>query len=55
MSLSAPVFTLPLLCLAALLAGLVDGMVGGGGLMQLPARLALRRGTGFVRGCFWWS
>ena len=34
-------FTLPLLCLAALLAGLIDGMVGGGGLIQLPALLLL--------------
>ena len=62
------------LCLTALLAGFVDAIVGGGGLIQLPAmllllpgvpmaacnilgstlgaRLALRRGTGFVRSLF---
>ena len=34
-------FTLPLLCLAALAAGLVDSMVGGGSLIQLPALLLL--------------
>lgn len=34
-------FTLPLLCLAAFGAGLIDGMVGGGGLIQLPALLLL--------------
>jgi uncharacterized membrane protein YfcA len=33
--------TTTLLCLAALLAGLIDGMVGGGGLIQLPALLLL--------------
>ncbi|RZK16103.1 MAG: sulfite exporter TauE/SafE family protein [Hymenobacter sp.] len=32
---------LPLLCFFALLAGLIDGMVGGGGLIQLPALLLL--------------
>ena len=37
----APEYTLPLLCLASLLAGLIDGMVGGGGLIQLPALLLL--------------
>jgi uncharacterized membrane protein YfcA len=41
MSLSDPSFTLPLLCAASLLAGLIDGMVGGGGLIQLPALLLL--------------
>jgi uncharacterized membrane protein YfcA len=34
-------YTLPLLCAASLLAGLIDGMVGGGGLIQLPALLLL--------------
>lgn len=38
-------YTLPLLCLAALLAGLIDGMVGGGGLLQLPALLLLLPGV----------
>ena len=33
--------TLLLLCFFALLAGLIDGMVGGGGLIQLPALLLL--------------
>lgn len=33
--------TLPLLCLAAFAAGLVDSMVGGGSLIQLPALLLL--------------
>ena len=33
--------TLTLLCLAGFLAGLIDGMVGGGGLIQLPALLLL--------------
>ena len=33
--------TLVFLCLAALLAGFIDGMVGGGGLVQLPALLVL--------------
>ena len=37
----ASVFVLPLLCFFAFLAGLVDGMVGGGGLIQLPALLLL--------------
>lgn len=37
----SPEMTLLLLCLAALLAGLIDGMVGGGGLIQLPALLLL--------------
>lgn len=32
---------LPLLCFFAFLAGLIDGMVGGGGLIQLPALLLL--------------
>jgi uncharacterized membrane protein YfcA len=41
MPLSDPSYTLPLLCLASLLAGLIDGMVGGGGLIQLPALLLL--------------
>ena len=41
MALSDPVYTLPLLCAASLLAGLIDGMVGGGGLIQLPALLLL--------------
>ena len=36
----APV-VLPLLCFFAFLAGLIDGMVGGGGLIQLPAMLLL--------------
>ncbi|RZK13066.1 MAG: sulfite exporter TauE/SafE family protein, partial [Hymenobacter sp.] len=34
-------FVLPLLCFFAFLAGLIDGMVGGGGLIQLPALLLL--------------
>jgi uncharacterized membrane protein YfcA len=34
-------FMLPLLCFFAFLAGLIDGMVGGGGLIQLPALLLL--------------
>ena len=38
MALTSP---LPLLCLAALGAGLVDSMVGGGSLIQLPALLLL--------------
>lgn len=33
------VFTLVLLCLAAFVAGFVDAIVGGGGLIQLPAAL----------------
>ncbi|MGI4872648.1 MAG: sulfite exporter TauE/SafE family protein [Janthinobacterium lividum] len=33
--------TILLLCLAAFGAGLIDGMVGGGGLIQLPALLLL--------------
>ncbi|WP_375417527.1 sulfite exporter TauE/SafE family protein [uncultured Hymenobacter sp.] len=33
--------TLLLLCLAALLAGFIDAVVGGGGLIQLPAMLLL--------------
>lgn len=37
--------TLPLLCLAALGAGLVDSMVGGGSLIQLPALLLLLPGV----------
>jgi len=41
MSLSDPALTLFLLCLASLLAGLIDGMVGGGGLIQLPTLLLL--------------
>jgi len=41
MSLSDPALILPLLCAASLLAGLIDGMVGGGGLIQLPALLLL--------------
>jgi uncharacterized membrane protein YfcA len=41
MSVSDPSYTLPLLCAASLLAGLIDGMVGGGGLIQLPALLLL--------------
>src|ERR671917_5016 len=35
-----------LLCLAALLAGWVDAVVGGGGLIQLPALLVLLPGAG---------
>ncbi|RSK24685.1 sulfite exporter TauE/SafE family protein [Hymenobacter metallilatus] len=38
-------FTLALLCGAAFLAGLVDAIVGGGGLIQLPAMLLLLQGT----------
>ncbi len=34
-----PLATLALLCLAALLAGWIDAVVGGGGLVQLPALL----------------
>ncbi|MBG8555486.1 sulfite exporter TauE/SafE family protein [Hymenobacter guriensis] len=37
--------TLALLCGAAFLAGLVDAIVGGGGLIQLPAMLLLLKGT----------
>jgi uncharacterized membrane protein YfcA len=37
----AAVLVLPLLCFFAFLAGLIDGMVGGGGLIQLPALLLL--------------
>jgi uncharacterized membrane protein YfcA len=37
--------TLALLCLFAFLAGLVDAIVGGGGLIQLPAMLVLLEGT----------
>lgn len=37
--------TLLLLCLAALLAGFVDAVVGGGGLIQLPAMLLLLPGV----------
>lgn len=33
---------LALVCLAAFVAGLVDAMAGGGGLVQLPALLAIR-------------
>ncbi|MFE3779768.1 TSUP family transporter [Amycolatopsis sp. NPDC059090] len=37
-----------LLCGAALLAGTFDAIVGGGGLIQLPAMLAVLPGTGVV-------
>ncbi|GGG55262.1 sulfite exporter TauE/SafE family protein [Hymenobacter glacieicola] len=37
--------TLALLCAFAFLAGLVDAVVGGGGLIQLPALLVLLKGT----------
>ncbi|QIX60104.1 TSUP family transporter [Hymenobacter lutimineralis] len=37
--------TIALLCGAAFLAGLVDAIVGGGGLIQLPAMLLLLKGT----------
>ena len=37
--------TLGLLCFFAFLAGLVDAIVGGGGLIQLPAMLLLLKGT----------
>ena len=37
--------TLLLLCVAALLAGFVDAVVGGGGLIQLPAMLLLLPGV----------
>lgn len=37
--------TLALLCLFAFLAGFVDSMVGGGGLIQLPAMLLLLKGV----------
>src|SRR5436305_965367 len=35
------VFDLSLLCLAAFFAGFVDAIVGGGGLIQLPAALVI--------------
>ncbi|UYZ63779.1 sulfite exporter TauE/SafE family protein [Hymenobacter weizhouensis] len=38
-------FTIALLCGAAFLAGLIDSVVGGGGLIQLPAMLLLLKGT----------
>ncbi|RSK43938.1 sulfite exporter TauE/SafE family protein [Hymenobacter rigui] len=38
-------FTLALVCGAAFLAGLVDAIVGGGGLIQLPAMLLLLKGV----------
>ncbi|QNH63732.1 sulfite exporter TauE/SafE family protein [Hymenobacter sediminicola] len=38
-------FTLALLCLFAFLAGFIDAIVGGGGLVQLPALLILLKGT----------
>ena len=37
--------TIALLCVFAFLAGLVDAVVGGGGLIQLPAMLLLLKGT----------
>ncbi|MDQ2769846.1 MAG: TSUP family transporter [Bacteroidota bacterium] len=37
--------TLPLLCFFAFLAGFIDSMVGGGGLIQLPALLLLLPGV----------
>ena len=37
--------TLALLCLFAFLAGLIDAIVGGGGLIQLPAMMVLLEGT----------
>lgn len=37
--------TLGLLCGAAFLAGLIDAIVGGGGLIQLPAMLLLLKGV----------
>ncbi|GAA3930445.1 sulfite exporter TauE/SafE family protein [Hymenobacter algoricola] len=37
--------TLALLCLFAFLAGFVDAIVGGGGLIQLPAMLLLLKGV----------
>ena len=37
--------TLALLCGAAFLAGLIDSIVGGGGLIQLPAMLLLLKGV----------
>ena len=40
-----PVETLVLLCLAAGLAGWVDAVSGGGGLLQLPALLLLMPGA----------
>ncbi|UOQ77569.1 TSUP family transporter [Hymenobacter sp. 5516J-16] len=40
-----PTLTLALLCTFAFLAGLVDAVVGGGGLIQLPAMLVLLKGT----------
>jgi hypothetical protein len=38
---SVELFDLLLLCLAAFLAGFVDAIVGGGGLIQLPAALVI--------------
>ena len=38
---------LPLLCLFSLLAGLIDAVVGGGGLIQLPAAMILMQGVPF--------
>ena len=38
---------LPLLCLFSLLAGFVDAVVGGGGLIQLPAAMILLPGVPF--------
>ncbi|MBC8083239.1 MAG: TSUP family transporter [Hymenobacter sp.] len=38
-------FTLALLCLFAFVAGFIDSMVGGGGLIQLPAMLLLLKGV----------
>lgn len=37
--------TITLLCLFAFLAGFIDAIVGGGGLIQLPAMLILLKGT----------
>jgi len=37
--------TLLLLCLFAFLAGFIDAIVGGGGLIQLPAMLLLLPGV----------
>lgn len=37
--------TLALLCLFAFMAGFIDSMVGGGGLIQLPAMLLLLKGV----------
>ncbi|CAA9260856.1 MAG: Transmembrane protein YfcA [uncultured Chthoniobacterales bacterium] len=40
-------YTVPLMCLFSLLAGFVDAVVGGGGLIQLPAILILMPGVPF--------